>query len=146
MLFSVVACLSYLIIHYLQLGQIQQTNPDQKLGCPAAGQPKWQTKSDQEIESTTHTHTHTHTDTLTGHIHCVSFEPHIECKWRKFKLQTNNFRKMCDVNFVSHFLPLFSLLSFPSTHISLLFPCTVNCVFYACVSDVVDDNKEVVKK
>lgn len=51
----------------------------------------------------TQAHTHTHTVTYTEHIHCVSFEPHSECKWRKFKLQTNNFRKMCDVNFVSHF-------------------------------------------
>lgn len=87
----------------------------------------------------THTHSYAaHTHTHTGHIHCVSFEPHIECKWRKFKLQTNNFRKMCDVNFVSHFFyPFLAIPLAPACHTHTpsnpLSCLPFNCVLHARV-------------
>lgn len=90
----------------------------------------------------THTHSSRHTLTHTGHIHCVSFEPHIECKWRKFKLQTNNFRKMCDVNFVSHFFcPFLAIPLAPACHTplrptpypaSLLIACCMHGYAWVC--------------
>jgi len=81
------------------------------------------------IYSHTHTQTHSQDTFIVSHLSRTlnangansNYKPTISAKCATSIL----FRTFCRSSL--------SFLSFPSTHISLLFPCTVNCVFYACV-------------